>query len=364
RTIQAHREPIFAVRFSHDETKGLSSSWDATLKIFDLTTGKRLEYLDFDNTSAYDATFSLNDLYVFTAQLDFSVKMWEIDTKKVVRDFIGHTNVVSSIVIRQDNELLSSSWDGSIRLWDIGTGLMKKNLTGHKGAVYTAIFSADGKNSFSGGADRTVKIWDIASGRIIKTFEGHQAEVICIIQRADDNMLITHSTDGVTKFWDLKTGREFFEHIHLGPGDWMVKTPDGYFNGTDGARKSIHFVNELKTYSVDQFFNEFYRPELLPQLFKTRGESLPGKTIQGKLKSSPPPTVKVATATTSDPTQLDVYIRVYNEGGGVNHIRLFHNGKNVLLDLKETELPTRKGETATIKKTLRSEERRVGKEWR
>jgi hypothetical protein len=66
-------------------------------------------------------------------------------------------------------------------------------------------------------------------------------------------MLISHSVDGVYEFWDINSGKEFFEHIILGEKDWMVKNPEGYFNGTDNARKYVHFVNGMKTYSVDQF---------------------------------------------------------------------------------------------------------------
>jgi hypothetical protein len=84
-------------------------------------------------------------------------------------------------------------------------------------------------------------------------------------------MLISHSVDGVTKFWDLTTGKEFFEHIHLGEKEWMVKNPEGYFNGTEGARQYIHFVDGLNTYGVDQFFHEFYRPDLLPRNFSKSG---------------------------------------------------------------------------------------------
>lgn len=353
KVIQAHREPVFVVHFSHDERRVLTSSWDATLKIFDLATGKRLEYFDFQNASAYDALFSENDLYVFTAQLDFTLKMWETDTKKAVRDFIGHTDVIASIKLSADNKkLLSCSWDGSIRLWDIATGLMDKKLLGHRGPVYAIKFSTDGKYIFSGGADRTVKMWDVSTGELLKNFEGHQAEVTCILQNQDGNMLITHSTDGVTKFWDLKSGKEFFEHIHLGQNDWMVKTTDGYFNGTDDARKSIHFVNGLKTYSVDQFFNEFYRPDLLPQIFKTRGEARPSETIQGKLQKSPPPAVKIATIQTSDPSQLEVYVKVIDQGGGVTSLKLFHNGKNIPVNREQLKFPARKGESVVYKQMV------------
>lgn len=352
RIINAHRETVFSVRFSHDEKRIMSSSWDATLKIFDISTGKQVEYFDFENASAYDAILAKNDLYVFAAQLGQTLRMYELDTKKIVREFVGHTDVISTIRLTSDGKrLLSAGWDGSIRLWDVATGLMEKKFSGHRGAVYSAVFSRDEKFVFSGGADRVIRIWDVNSGLVTRALEGHQAEITCIVQSQDGNMLITHSTDGATKFWDLKTGMEFFEHIHIGKNDWLVKNTDGYFNGTDDARKAIHFVNGMKTYSIDQFFNEFYRPELLPQIFKSRGTTT-GETIERKLNSSPPPTIKIATLENADPSRVDLHVKITNEGGGVNVLKLYHNNKSIPIHRENLKLPAQKGDSFVYRQTV------------
>ena len=126
-----------------------SSSWDATMKIHDLETGKLLTYFDWENASAYQLVFHPNDLYLFTARLDNTLQMWETDTKREVRNFIGHTDIVSSVHLSPDQKiLLSSSSDGSVRLWDISSGLMTKKFKG-RGAVHDAIFSADGRLIYS-----------------------------------------------------------------------------------------------------------------------------------------------------------------------------------------------------------------------
>lgn len=347
RVIQTYREPIFDIHFNSDETKVASSSWDGTLKIHDLKTGKLLTYFEFENGSAYSIIVHPNDLYFFSARLDNSLQLWEIDTRKEVRNFIGHTDIISSIRLSIDQKmLLSSSWDGSIRLWDVGTGLMTKKFKGHHGAVHTAIFSPDEKFVYSAGADRTIRAWDIKTSTVIKTFEGHNAEVSSLLFSPDSKMLISHSVDGVTKFWDTSTGKEFFEHIHLGEKDWMVKNPEGYFNGTDEARKYIHFVSGLKTYSVDQFFNEFYRPDLLPKIFQNRGGNNESKGIQGKLKNSPPPSVKIAVLPTS-PGKAEIYVRLIDNGNGAENLKLFHNGKSLALKGESVKVPTSRGQATT-----------------
>jgi WD40 repeat protein len=352
KVIKTYKEPIFDVEFNSDETKVASTSWDATMKIHDLNSGKLLTYVEFESYAAYNMRIHPNDLYLLTARLDNSLQLWEIDTRTVVRNFVGHTDVVSSLDFSADQKtLLTSSWDGSVRMWDIGTGLMTKKLSGHRGPVLFALYSPDGKTVYSAGADRTIRIWDVATNKIIKTLEGHNSEVTSLLFSPDGKMLISHSVDGVTKFWDVNSSKEFFEHIHVGETDWMVKNPEGYFNGTDNARKYIHFVSGLKTYSVDQFFNEFYRPDLLPKIFQNRGATDDLKGIQGKLNTSPPPSVKVAVVKTA-PDKAELYIRMIDAGAGVQNLKLFHNGKSVSLRVEDLAFPNGKGQQTTYKQEV------------
>lgn len=353
KVIKAHREPIFDIHFSHDESAVASASWDATFKVFDVNTGTRINYTDFQNNSVYNFQFHPTDLYVFIASLDNSLKLVELDTHKPVREFIGHSDIVSSIQVSPDQkQLLSSSWDGSIRLWDIATGLMTKKFIGHRGPVHTAIFSRDGSIIYSAGADRVIRAWDITTAKVVRSFTGHNAEITSLLPGKDDKMLISHSLDGATKFWDLNSGKEFFEHIHFGEKEWMVKNPEGYFNGTQEARQYIHFVNGLKTYGVDQFFDEFYRPDLLPKIFMNRGTRDESKGIQGKLTSSPPPGIKIASVPDIDASQAEVLIRITDTGGGIETVKLFHNGKSIPLDNQTLKLPSRKGESTIYRHVI------------
>lgn len=353
KVIDSYQEPIFEVQFNKDETEVASSSWDATFKVHDLRTGKRINYLNLKNNSIYNFLYHPTDLYVFTARLDNSLQLVELDTHETVRTFIGHSDIVSSLCLSPDEKFLaSSSWDGSVRIWDISTGLMTSKFKGHQGPVHAVIFSPDGKLMYSAGADRTIRVWELSTAKEIKQLTGHNAEITSLVLGKDNKMLISHSLDGTTKFWDLNSGKEFFEHIHFGNNEWMVKNPEGYFNGTDEARKFIHFVDGVKTYSVDQFFNEFYRPDLLPKIFQSRGGSTDLKGIGNKLQSSPPPSTKVAVLSTSDPSKADVFIKITDNGAGVSSLKLFHNGKNIALDEENLKLPKGKNQSATFQKAV------------
>ena len=74
----------------------VASSWDATVGIWDLSTGKSQTYFDFETTAPIASLWGPSDLYVFTAQ-GKDIKLWELDTRSAVRDFIGHQDVIGSL---------------------------------------------------------------------------------------------------------------------------------------------------------------------------------------------------------------------------------------------------------------------------
>jgi hypothetical protein len=57
-----------------------------------------------------------------------------------------------------------------------------------------------------------------------------------------------------------------------GETGYVNVTPDGYFDASDNAMDYVHFVRGLEVIGLEQFFDEFYRPNLLGRVL--RGEDL------------------------------------------------------------------------------------------
>jgi len=348
--ISAHREPLFEVKLNPSGTEAATASWDGSISTWDLEKGTRTSYIDLDNNSAYALSYSPDGLYLITGRFNKALELWEPDSKTVVRSFIGHTDVVSSIAFGTDPKLmLTSSWDGTARIWDITTGMMVQKFKGHTGALHAAIYSTDGKYIFTSGDDRSIRVWDVSSGKTLKTLQGHQAEITSLNISKDGKTLLSGSLDGVIKLWNLEKGTEFYEHIHIGKNDWMAKTKDGYFNATDGARSAIHFVKGMESYGVDQFFEDFYRPDLLPSIYKNRGATGQLPSMDMKLNDSPPPLLKISSLAVLGTNEIDLYVKIMDDGGGVSELRISHNGKQIALNKEDISLPVEKG-THTVYK--------------
>ena len=74
--------------------------------------------------------------------------------------FRGHVGPVYQIAWSSDSRyLVSASKDSTLKLWDIKTRKLMKDLPGHADEIYALDWSADGEKVATGGKDRQVKLW-------------------------------------------------------------------------------------------------------------------------------------------------------------------------------------------------------------
>ncbi len=337
RTFTGHRSFIYHVDFSHDGKKILTSSDDGTINIWELASGKHLKTIVLANDPkviavGYTVKFSPNDLYLLVGQTHGTFNMIEIDTGREFREFIGHTATVADFAfLSNGRQLVSAGWDNSLRLWDMASGMLVRKYAGHTGPVNSVALSEAGHRMASGGTDRQVILWDVATGKVIKKFAGHKSIVTSVAFSAGEKYLVSSTLDGITKIWDIETGREVLTHYSIGSRDWLVTTPQGYFNGTGDAQKQVFFVKGLESYTLDRFFDKYYNPEQIKRTFEI-GPASPKQGLLQKLRQFPPPAVEISSPKQGEMVNkpaMEVLARIKNEGGGLKSVALMHNGKVV-----------------------------------
>src|SRR3954453_340268 len=131
-TLQGHTDAVVAVAFSPDSKTLASASYDGTLKLWDMSTGK------------------------------------ERATLGKYRGCLG------CVAFSPDGKTLASGAIGSpayfpdlknVKLWDVATGKVRTTLKGNTFHVHSVAFSPDGKTLASASDDKTIKLWDVATGK-------------------------------------------------------------------------------------------------------------------------------------------------------------------------------------------------------
>lgn len=257
-TYVGHNGGVIGLHF--DSTIVASSSMDRTIKIWnfeDKSTFLLRGHTDWVNAVKVDAASRT----LFSASDDFTVRLWDLDTKTSIKSFEGHVGQVQQVLplphefdleesdINSENDsgssttghapgnshaaspadaahnsttavqatsprdsygpnfppsrplppryMLTSALDSTIRLWDTATQRCLRTYFGHVEGVWA--LAADTLRIVSGSEDRMVKVWDTRSGRCERTFTGHSGPVTCV--GLSDQRMATGSEDGEARIY-------------------------------------------------------------------------------------------------------------------------------------------------------------------
>ncbi|GAB4468481.1 MAG: hypothetical protein OHK0037_26100 [Elainellaceae cyanobacterium] len=122
-------------------------------------------------------------------------------------DLKGHTGFINHAVFTPDGQqLITCGADQQIIVWDVATGEPIRTLKGHSSYVNAVVLSGNGQTLVSGGADNQILIWDLPSGTIRHTLSGH-TNAVNALAIASDGTLVSGSADGTVRTWNLATGQ-------------------------------------------------------------------------------------------------------------------------------------------------------------
>ena len=229
KALQGHISWVVSACFSPDGTLLASGSGDCTVKIWDVQTGRLLTTLQEHTSWIWSVAWSLDGALLASGSYDHTIKLWNSQTRAVLYTLSGHTHWVRSVAFSPDNRLLASgSSDYTVRLWDVQTGTALQTLHEHTREVWSVAFSPDGTILASSSGDNTVKLWDVKTGECLHTLEGHTHWVWSVAFSPDGQWLASASFDQTIRLWQVANGRVV--HTLHGHTDWVRSVafhPDG-----------------------------------------------------------------------------------------------------------------------------------------
>ncbi|MDB5478983.1 MAG: repeat, subgroup [Caulobacteraceae bacterium] len=228
RTLSGHTDLVSSVAISPDGKRLASASRDHKIKLWDMATGLELQTLSGHADPVSSVAFSPDGRLLASGSGDKTVRLWSLPGGRELRTLSGHGGGVDHVAFSPDGKLLASaSADKTIKLWSVATGAEIRTLKGHVQSVYGLAFSPDGKTLASAGADNAIKLWDVASGRELRTLAGHTAEVFAVAFSPDGALLVSGSVDKTIRVWDVASGRQLRAVGIAGGVSVVAFSPDG-----------------------------------------------------------------------------------------------------------------------------------------
>jgi WD40 repeat protein len=253
--------------------------------------------------------FSPDSRYLFCGDGGGSLHIYDLQQKSVRHLKVSEGRVTALAIHPSGKYFATGSHREEVRIWDFDGKLQGESRFDPKiirpvGPAYALAFSPDGDrlvaattnaekslqifdlkaqmveaikvpNSFQGGAiafsksgrwlaataNNTVMIWDWPMRKLLHVLKGHADHIEGLSFMPDEEHLVTVGHDATTRLWRLDNGYSMAMLAH--GGDWIVYTPDGYFDSSHYGGDLISITRGLDTFGVDQFALRLNRPDLI-----------------------------------------------------------------------------------------------------
>ena len=171
------------------------------------------------------------------------VKIWDVQTRTVLRTLAGHTDCIYGVAFAPDGKsIATASYDKLIKLWDVATGKEIRTLKDHIDAVYALAFTPDGKRLVSASADRGVKIWDVASGERHYTLSEPTDGLNTLALDPTGKRVAAAGLDRTIRVWSLGEKSGTLLNSLIAHEDAILQlawSPDGKYLASTAADKQV-----------------------------------------------------------------------------------------------------------------------------
>jgi WD40 repeat protein len=252
RCIPANRLKVWTVAFCPDDRHAVSGGGqyksgrpvDCDLILWDLETGRLVRRFVGHTGPVYGAAISPDGRWVASVSRDQTMQLWDLATGKELFRGPFFASVRSIAFSKDGTSIVTGDDIGKISLWDSKTGKDRLWFDGHFSncCTYSVAFSPDGKRIASASQDGTARVWEARSGREVCRFCSHRDWVTGVAFTPDGRYLLSSGDnwDRTVRLWDLQSGQEVRQFRgHRSGVQGISVSPDGSRLLSAGADRTV-----------------------------------------------------------------------------------------------------------------------------
>lgn len=197
---------------------------DGTLRVYHIKSSDVLQEFQLDGMCLCVA-WSTDATMMAAGSSQGKIYVWD-DSGDALHAIHGHTDWVTSIAWHGPF-LASAAFasDSTVKVWNVETERLVKTLSGHKRGVCGISWNKAGDHLVSGSMDTTARIWDVseihsASEEKQALVDGHEDSVRCCRWSPDGDYIASGGDDHAVRVFDVISQDrvlKFDEH-----GDWVT----------------------------------------------------------------------------------------------------------------------------------------------
>ncbi|XP_053611364.1 U3 small nucleolar RNA-associated protein 15 homolog [Plodia interpunctella] len=178
-----------------------------------------IDYLDFSPVEPY----------YFAATCSVRVQVYDPITKVVAKNISKFVEAAYGATFRSDGRLLAAgSEDAVIKLFDVNSKNVLRVFTGHTGPVHRTFFTKDQVKIISFSDDKSVNLWDIATEAKVTSFLEHTDYVRAgAPSPISPEIILSGGYDHIVKMYDCRSNETVLTTNHGSPVESLLFLPSG-----------------------------------------------------------------------------------------------------------------------------------------
>jgi WD40 repeat protein len=202
--LKGHKKTVTSADFSPDGKTVVSSSYDATLIIWDVEKGKQLKILKGHPKNIGTVKFSPNGKKLFSGGIGNKIFVWNSRTGKLLEQIPGHSTAITTILFSPNQKyLMTKDYKGKGIIWDVTTTSTKiKKKTEFSISRSCAAWSPDSK-IIAFGTKQMIKIFHVIDQEFIEEIPVSSNVLNSIVFSPNSKWLILGTADKKISIWDV-----------------------------------------------------------------------------------------------------------------------------------------------------------------
>jgi WD40 repeat protein len=165
-TLGPHASGVMSISVSPDGRLLLATEWDgrqhrSDILVWELETGCLIRRLCGHVHYAWAVSFFPDGRRAISGSFDGSVRIWDVTTGKEMTRLLEGGGIIRSVAVSPDGRFVSSGGDNGVHVWDLEIGEEIRRLcpAHNSGIVFSVAFSPSGRYLVTGGFNPGLHLW-------------------------------------------------------------------------------------------------------------------------------------------------------------------------------------------------------------
>lgn len=166
--------PLYSCKIDASGNYILAGAQGSAFHRWDLVSAENTELLGHNSwVRRFDVDRS--SPLLITGAYEGKVAWWNLESKSPKPQHLvdAHKGFVRGVSVSPDGKLVATAGnDRLVKIWSVDTAKLIRTLEGHEHQVYNVKFHPSGRYLISGDLRGNVKQWDVESGKLVRDFDG------------------------------------------------------------------------------------------------------------------------------------------------------------------------------------------------